>query len=1045
MKLRDFLRDQFKRRLEASGCHDCYQNMHPVIAGLIGIALCAGSSMAARIPFVMPWNDAAPGPTDLSSWNQPIGPNDRVTVSTNGHFELRGQRVRFLGMNLTTDAPFQPTNKAEVVAARLAKFGVNCVRFHHMDPSWALNGGLINYAAGNSRSLNPQQLDLLHYFIARLKAHGVYSDVNLLVSREFKKTDGLPAEIESMDWKDRHIVGFFNDTALALHQEYATQLLTTTNRHTGLPLARDPAVAFVEIMNENGMIQKWFEGVLDSMPAVFVSQLQSRWNDWLAGRYTNDAAMLAAWKAIDQPLGTNLVKNGSFTNGVNFWTLEQHNGAAATFSTTNEFNGQPAARIEVTTPGTASWYVQLNQPGLRVTGGQAYTFSFFAKASQPVNLDTSLMQAHADWAALGYAQTVKLTTNWQRFTATFQASNTDTNARPNFGGFATQKVTVWLADVRFQTGGQIGVLPPGASLASRTVPNVLKNSSTNAVTNEAKKDWVRYLTELEGCYWTAMARHVREKCGYPGLIFGTIIANSPPNVQAQLDVIDGHAYWQHPQFPGIPWDSTNWLISNVSMANTLGDGNPLVGLARQRVKGKPFTVTEYQHPSPNYYGAEGPLLIAAYGALQDWDGFWLFDYGRGNDTTGMGYFHGFFDTAQHPTKMANLLLAAALFRRGDVTPAIKEFTMPLPPETELDTIVKLGSAWSVADGGKLGVPANLALISRLSLSVGTNAVGLANPPAAPTGNLLISDTGELKWDLSQAGRGVVTLNAPRTKVVSGFADNTSFDLGEVRLTPGATQLGWCTLGVTLLEGDSFTNGGRALVIAAGQVDNTGMQWKDASKTSVGSQWGGAPVLAEVVPFNLTLPVEPGRLRVSALNALGQRLDELAVAVTNGRASLSVATNAGTLWYELLIAKDTPFDRWRFANFTAQELVNPSLSGEWGLPAPDGVPNLLKYAMGLSPKLQASAPLIAGEIRALAGGQHLVMTFTRAKSATDVLVTPEVSGDLRDWHSGPDYTEEIEVRDQGATERVAVRDRLPLDQAQQRFMRLKVKRLDGGGV
>lgn len=149
--------------------------------------------MAVQVPFVLPWNDASPGPTDLSSWNQPIGPADRVTVSTNGHFELRGQRVRFLGMNLTTDAPFQPTNKAEVVAARLAKFGFNCVRFHHLDPSWALNGGLINYAAGNSRSLNPQQLDLLHYFIARLKAHGVYSDVNLLVSREFKKADGLPA------------------------------------------------------------------------------------------------------------------------------------------------------------------------------------------------------------------------------------------------------------------------------------------------------------------------------------------------------------------------------------------------------------------------------------------------------------------------------------------------------------------------------------------------------------------------------------------------------------------------------------------------------------------------------------------------------------------------------------------------------------------------------------------------------------------------------------------------------------------------------------
>jgi alpha-L-arabinofuranosidase len=179
------------------------------------------------------------------------------------------------------------------------------------------------------------------------------------------------------------------------------------------------------------------------------------------------------------------------------------------------------------------------------------------------------------------------------------------------------------------------------------------------------------------------------------------------------------------------------------------------------------------------------------------------------------------------------------------------------------------------------------------------------------------------------------------------------------------------------------------------------------------------------------------LKASALNAQGQRLAELAVAAANGQASLSVATNAGTLWYELLIAKDTPFDRWRFANFTAQELANPSFSGELGLPAHDGVPNLLKYASGLLPKLPASSPLIAGELRTLAGRQHLVMTFTRAKAATDLLVVPEVSGDLSDWHSGPDYTEEIEILDQGATERVAVRDRLPFDQAQERFMRLNV--------
>ena len=122
------------------------------------------------------------------------------------------------------------------------------------------------------------------------------------------------------------------------------------------------------------------------------------------------------------------------------------------------------------------------------------------------------------------------------------------------------------------------------------------------------------------------------------------------------------------------------------MVNTVGDDNTLAGLARQRIKGKPFTVTEYEHPSPNYHGAESPLLLAAYAGLQDWDGLWLFAYGQGNSVEPMGYVAGFFEIAQHPTKMANLLLAANLFRRGDVQPAAQEISMALTPDREVDLL-----------------------------------------------------------------------------------------------------------------------------------------------------------------------------------------------------------------------------------------------------------------------------------------------------------------------------------------------------------------------
>lgn len=1010
---------------------------------LPAVAFCASIGSALAGAFVLPWNDATPGVTDFSSFNSPIGSNSWVAVDADGHFIVEGRRVRFLGVNFAGDSPFMPTNKADAVAARLAKFGVNCVRFHHMDAPWASGGGILSYTSTRSTNFNASQLERVHFVVSRLKAHGIHANINLLVGREYRSQDGLGSAITGLDWKDQHILGYFNDTALALQKDYATKLLTPTNRFTGLPLARDPAVAFVEIINENGIIQKWLDGGLDKLPATFAAQLQGRWNDWLLARYTNEAAMLAAWQIIDQPLGVNLLVNGAFSNALTGWVQEQHDTARAGFARTFEFsNSAPSARIIVTNVGAASWHIQLNYPGLRVTNAAPYTVSFWAKSSPATNFDASVMQAHADWQNSGYGQGYALTTSWQRFTNTFQANMTDSNVRVNFGGMGRSLATFWVADVRLQPGGQIGTLPAGASLAARTVPNLLFSGSGYRGTSQARRDWLRFLRDLEVRYYDLMVAHVRTNCGYPGLIFGTILANSPASVQSQLDVIDGHAYWQHPQFPGTPWDSVNWYVNNVSMVNTLGDDNTLAGLARQRIQGKPFTVTEYNHPQPMYYGAEAPLLLAAYGALQDWDGLWMFDYGHGQDGTAtMGYARGFFDTAQHSGKMANLLLAANLFRRGDVRPATREVTMALTPDKEIDLLASAW-AWGVFSGSQLGVPGKLAFTNRLSVSVGANPVGLTNAPAAPAGNVLTSDTGELKWDLATAGRGVVTVNAPRTKAVLGYATNRVFTLGDVQLAPGSNALGWCSLGATLTRGDTFTNDCTALVVASGWWENTGQVWKDSTRNSVGNQWGGPPILMEVIPFTLTLPVPTNRVTVWTLNPTGQRVAVLPVTGTATNTVLTVTPNTGTIWYEIEVARHLAgFDLWRATNFSAAELTNAAVSGEAAMPAGDGVPNLLKYYFGL-PARPAALPerLPSGFLLAVTDGLCLALALERDKSVNDVDCVAEVSSDLVNWFSGPAHAIIASVVDLGPRERVTWRDLTPVSAAAARYLRLRCWRL-----
>ncbi|HWI59689.1 MAG TPA: carbohydrate binding domain-containing protein, partial [Bacillota bacterium] len=1000
---------------------------------------CTSAALQAqKIPWILPWNDGAASVTDFSSLNRSIGP-ERVAVDTNGHFVANGQRVRFLGVNFAGDSPFMPTNNAEGVAARLAKFGVNSVRFHHMDASWAFGGGLLSYTSTSSTNFNASQLERVHYVVSRLRAHGIYSDINLLVGREYRSGDGLGPEVTSMDWKDAHVLGFFYAPALALHKDYATKLLSPTNRFTGLPLARDPAVAFVEVMNENGILQKWYDGGLDRLPARYATNLQARWNGWLAGRYTNDTAMLAAWNVINQSLGTNLLLNGAFSNGLTGWNTEQHNNAKAGFSRTYDFTGgAPSAKVAVTNADSVSWYIQLNYPNLKLTSNQVYTISFWAKSSPATNADASVMQAHDSYSGLGYSRGLTLTASWQQFSNTFQASATDANARVNFGSMGDKLATFWYADVRLQAGGQIGTLPTGASLAARTVPNLLYSGNGYTGTREARRDWVRFLRELEYSYYDTMVAHLRTNLGYTGLIFGTIMANSPATVQSRLDVIDGHAYWQHPVFPGTPWDSVNWYVPNISMVNTFGGDNTLTGLARQRVKGKPFTVTEYQHPSPNYYGGEGPLLLAAYAGLQDWDGLWLFDYGQGNPAVTMGYVRAFFEIGQHPTKMANLLLAANLFRRGDVRPANQEFTMALTPDRELDLLQNTG-AWGLFSSSQLGVPGGLAFTSRLSTSVGTNATGLTSPPPAPAGTVLTSDTGELRWDLSQSGKGLVTMNTPRTKALLGYADNRAVNLGGLTLRPATTQLGWCTLGATLVRGEVFTNDCTLLIVASGWWENTGQVWTDTNKVSVANKWGGAPVLTEVVPFTLTLPVGTNYVSVWILDERGQRKAALPVTGDATMTTLSVTANAGSIWYELNVARwMASYDLWRLRQFSPDDQANPAVSGEAAVPDADRMPNLLKYFLGLPGHTPAPADrLPKGSVLPLNGQLYPALTYLCDKLATDVTCEGQVSSDLVNWFSGATYARVEEIVDLGAQQKVTIRALSPLSSASPRFLRLKL--------
>jgi len=868
---------------------------------LLALLLCCCAHAAGLQPFQIPWNDPATGLTNLQSWQSPIATGQSpVLVDSDGHYTVDGHRLRFLGVNIAGTDAFPTHANAELHAARLARFGYNSVRLHHLEAPWAKDQVLVDYSAGNSRNLSADRLEKLQYLVSRLAEHGLYADLNLLVSREFQAGDGLGSDITKLGWKDQHVLGFFMDEALALHKEYATKALSAPNPYrANLSFAQDPAVAVVEIMNENGFLQKWHDGVLDALPASYVARLQQSWNAWLRTQYANTTTMLTAWQALNQPLGQEVLANADFSAGTDKWFLEQHSGAVGTLTTGTDFNGKASLKLSVSTAGSQGWHIQLTQSPLKLEAGKAYTLSFWAKAPTAVPIYCGVGRAYGDYAYVSPAVSATLGTDWKQYSVTFQVAATDDQLRVSLNGFGDRVCTVYLAGYSLRPGGVLGGIPDGSSLEAGTVPVVTKAPAALSPTSLQRRDFIRYLLDSEHSYWTGMRHHIKDTLGFRGPVWGTIIANSPPNEQAAMDAMDSHAYWQHPTWPaGLDWDPVQWSIPNTSMVND-PQGGTLAGIARQRVKGYPHNVTEYQHPSPNAYSAEGELLSAAYGALQDWDGIWHFSY----TTASVDGITGFFDHGGHPGRMVNNLIAACLFRRGDLAPARRESSIAFAPSIELDTAVNRGGGWNVGDGATLGVPGALALESRLSLDLAVGQ-GLTVLPAAPTGSVRTADTGSLVWDNSKTDQGVVTVDTPRTKAVVGFPAGRSFRLGELTLTPGATALGWSTLSVSLLEGRGFSHPGsaRILIVATGQVENTGMTWKDATHTSIGDKWGTAPTLVETVSATVQLPLPSSRLKAWALDVHGQRASALAIeSSSDGGCLLRLGSAGTTLWYEVEVS------------------------------------------------------------------------------------------------------------------------------------------------
>jgi len=395
-----------------------------------------------------------------------------------------------------------------------------------------------------------------------------------------------------------------------------------------------------------------------------------------------------------------------------------------------------------------------------------------------------------------------------------------------------------------------------------------------------------------------MYRYLKDQLGVRPLVSGTQLSYSPVTIQAQLDYIDAHSYWHHPRFPGRPWDSQNWYVNNAALVNS--PGGTLSGLAARRVAGLPFTVSEYNHPMPIVYAAEGFPMIAAMGAFQDWDGVFSFAYCHNADFEPQRI-GSYFDIKANTVKLVHMPACAAMFLRQDVASAREMTVARISPLEEREKLHETGDPWKLT-ADQFGLPAETALRHAIALDIESADVAqIASPIAddAAADNAFISDTGQSRWDTSQTDAGYFIVDTPRSKLFTGFVRGRKFQLGEVQLAVGSTQLDWATISMVCLDGSGFDQAGRILIAATGWMQNRDAELEPLgdNRVTLRNRWGSEPVMCEGIPASITLPIAAERVKLYALDERGDRRSDVAVATENGRAVLRLAPNHRTLWYE----------------------------------------------------------------------------------------------------------------------------------------------------
>ena len=261
-----------------------------------------------------PGDLSSEGSIDMSDWlEKPAGRRGFLNYNGKDFVFEDGSLIKFWGVNIAGNRPFSESQDAKEWTRVLAKFGFNSVRFHKF--TWEATDGV------NSTNLTPEKWKNFDFFCKSLRDAGIYYSWSHIYGHRVLSGDSARVlaytEIKNTNFPWRHLNGStaslvnFADDLQELNIELTINMLNHVNPHTGKKYAEDPALAFIELQNEDNIFWGAIEETLKQTP-TYRTLLCKKFSTWLKEKYKTERSLLEAWKNKGLDQGESLEKENIY-------------------------------------------------------------------------------------------------------------------------------------------------------------------------------------------------------------------------------------------------------------------------------------------------------------------------------------------------------------------------------------------------------------------------------------------------------------------------------------------------------------------------------------------------------------------------------------------------------------------------------------------------------------------------------------------------------------------------------------------------------------